>query len=175
MPHGTGLGAEHPLNHKVQVVFLVAKIVFLAAYFGVWGLDSFVFRSSNVSAEAVPVFVRLLLGVLSLIVGIYLVGNAVAVFGKTPISRTGKPKLVTSGVYAWVRHPMYLGLLLFLLAFFFTTFSLPSLLVWIGFFAFLDRVATHEERNLIRIVGEKYVEYQKQVPKWLMRINRESK
>jgi protein-S-isoprenylcysteine O-methyltransferase Ste14 len=169
MSHRTGLGAEHPLNDKVQAVFLVV-------YLGVWGLDSFVFRFSTVFAGVVPVFVRLPLGILSLAVGIYLVGKSeAAVFGRTLVGRTGQPKFITSGVYGWVRHPMYLGSLLVLLVFFFATVSLLSLLVCIGLFVFFDRMATYEERDLIRILGEQYLNYQKQVPKWLLRIRREKR
>lgn len=163
------MGAEHPLNDKVQAVFLVV-------YFGVWGFDSFVFRFSTALAGMVPVFVRLPLGILSFVVGIYLVGKSeAAVFGRTLVGRIGKPKFITSGVYAWVRHPLYLGSLLVLLGFFFATLSFLSLLVWIGLFVFYDRMATYEEQDLIRIVGEQYLNYQKQVPKWLMHIRRGNK
>ena len=162
MSHRTGLGAEHLLNDKVQVIFLVV-------YLGVWGLDSFVFRFSTVFAEMVPIFVRLPLGILSLAVGIYLVGRSeAALFGRTLVGRIGKPKFITTGVYGWVRHPMYLGSLLVLLVFFFATFSLLSLLVWVGLFVFFDRMATYEEQDLIKILGEPHLDYQKQVPKWFI-------
>jgi len=157
MAHGTGLGAEHPLNDTVQGVFVIVYLV-------VWGLDSFVFRFSTVLAEVVPVFIRLLLGVLSITVGTYLALKSEAmVFGKD----VGNRKLITTGVYAIVRHPMYLGFLLILLGFSLTTLSLLSLLVWAGLFIFLDRMATYEEGDLCRIVGEQYLDYQKRVPKWI--------
>jgi protein-S-isoprenylcysteine O-methyltransferase Ste14 len=166
MSHRKGLGSEHPINDKGQAIFLFV-------YLGVWGLDSFIFHFSAVFADVVPIFIRLPLGILSLVFGIYLIAKSeAAVFGRTLVGRTSKPEFITSGVYAWVRHPMYLGSLLFLLAFFLTTFSLLSLLVWIGLFLFYDRMATYEERDLISIVGEQYLNYQKQVPKWLMRIRR---
>ena len=131
------MGAEHPLNDKVQVIFLVV-------YLGVWGLDSFIFRFSTVFADVIPVFVRLPLVILLLIVGIYLIGKSeTAIFGRTLVGRTGKPKFITTGVYAWVRHPMYLGSLLVLLVFFLATLSLLSLLVWIGLFIFFDRMTIY--------------------------------
>jgi protein-S-isoprenylcysteine O-methyltransferase Ste14 len=166
MSRRTGLGAEHPLNDKVQAVFLVVYLV-------VWGLDSFVFRLSTVLTRIVPVFVHLPLGILSFAAGTYLVAKSeAAIFGRTLVGRTGKPKFITTGVYAWVRHPMYLGSLLILLVFFFATLSLLSLLVWVGLFVFFDKMATYEERDLVRILGEQYLNYQKQVPKWLMHIRR---
>jgi protein-S-isoprenylcysteine O-methyltransferase Ste14 len=103
------------------------------------------------------------------------VRSEAAIFGRTLVGWTGEPKFITSGVYAWVRHPMYLGSLLVLLVFFFATLSLLSLLVWVGLFVFCDRMATYEERDLYGILGEQYLNYQKQVPKWLMHIRRGNK
>jgi protein-S-isoprenylcysteine O-methyltransferase Ste14 len=166
MSHRTGLGAEHPLNDKFQAVFLVL-------FLGVWNLDSFVFRFSTVLAGTIPVLARTVLGFLSFAVGTYLAGKSHSViFVKTSAGGTGKPEFTTTGVYAWVRHPMYLGILLILLSFFLSTLSLLSLLVWAGLFVFYDRMATYEERDLIRILGEQYVAYQKQVSKWIPRPRR---
>jgi protein-S-isoprenylcysteine O-methyltransferase Ste14 len=75
--------------------------------------------------------------------------------------------LVDSGVYAWVRHPMYLGTMLFCLALIFVSASLVSIVVLIGFFVFYDRMATYEEKSLIEILGERYVDYKKRVSKWI--------
>jgi protein-S-isoprenylcysteine O-methyltransferase Ste14 len=169
MSHRAGLGAEHPLNDKIQVVFL---IVFL----GIWNLDSFVFRFSTVLAGAIPVLARTVLGLLSFVTGTYLAGKSHSViFARTRAGGTGKPEFTTTGVYAWVRHPMYLGILLILLAFFLSTLSLLSLLAWAGLFVFYDRMATYEEQDLIRILGEKYVDYQKQVSKWIPHPRRKMK
>jgi protein-S-isoprenylcysteine O-methyltransferase Ste14 len=77
-----------------------------------------------------------------------------------------QPKLVDSGVYAVVRHPMYLGTLLFCLSFLFISFSLLSIGIWIAFFIFYDRMSTYEERSLTQILGEEYIAYQKRVAKW---------
>jgi protein-S-isoprenylcysteine O-methyltransferase Ste14 len=62
--------------------------------------------------------------------------------------------------------------MLVLLGFFFTTLSFLSLLMWVGLFLFYDRMATYEERDLIRILGEQYLNYQKRVSKWFIRIRR---
>jgi protein-S-isoprenylcysteine O-methyltransferase Ste14 len=62
---------------------------------------------------------------------------------------------------------MYLGELLFLLGLAITTFSLLSVVVWAAFFVFLDRMATFEEKELTRIMGQQYVDYRKRVRKWI--------
>jgi len=120
-------------------------------------------------AGSIHVFIRLFLGIPSLVVGIYFTLNAHnTVFNKS----SAKPKLITTGVYALVRHPMYFGILLVCLGFFFTSLSLLSLLVWLGFFVFYDKMASYEEQSLLQILGKQYVIYQKKVPKWLPRIKK---
>ena len=54
-------------------------------------------------------------GVLGVLVGIYtLAHNRLGNFGVFPELVNGA-RLITSGPYRWVRHPMYLSLLLFML------------------------------------------------------------
>ena len=89
-----------------------------------------------------------------------------AVFGE----KHDPPGLVDSGVYSWVRHPMYLGTLLLCLGFFFAVPSLLSLAVWIAFFMLYDRMAAYEEKDLTRSLGEEYTAYKKRVPKWFPRL-----
>lgn len=103
---------------------------------------------------------------LSLSFGIYLaLKSHDAIFGET----TGQSHLIDFGVYSWVRHPMYLGTLMFCLGFFFAISSLLSLGVWIVFFIVYDRMATYEEKDLIRILGEEYIAYRRRVRKWFPR------
>jgi protein-S-isoprenylcysteine O-methyltransferase Ste14 len=136
-------------------------------------LDSFIFGFSTGLAFVINFWVRLLLGAFSFSLGLYLVAKSEAtVFGKTLVGRIGKPKFISTGVYAWVRHPMYLGSLLLLLGFVLATFSILSLLVWAGFLLFFDRMATFEEEDLSRILGEQYLNYKKQVPKWLPKLRK---
>jgi protein-S-isoprenylcysteine O-methyltransferase Ste14 len=69
---------------------------------------------------------------------------------------------------------MYLGTLVFFLGFFFAIPSLISLVVFAVFFVFYDKMATYEENDLIRILGEDYTAYQRRVPKWLPRFRPKS-
>ncbi|HUW47702.1 MAG TPA: isoprenylcysteine carboxylmethyltransferase family protein [Patescibacteria group bacterium] len=106
--------------------------------------------------------------ILFLCLGLYLISKAHKVV--LDESQT-QPGLVDSGVYAVVRHPMYLGTLLFCLSFLFISFSLLSIGIWIAFFIFYDRMATYEERSLIQILGEEYIAYQKRAAKWFPRLH----
>jgi len=154
------LGSEHPLCDKIQPLMIVL-------FFAVWGIDTlsfFTFGYSTVIFEALdfPLFFTGVL--LSFCLSFYLVSKS----HKAVLEQVqDPPKLVDSGVYAWVRHPMYLGTLLFCIAFLFISVSLVSCVILSGFFIFFDRMATYEEMSLIKILGKKYLDYQKRVSKWL--------
>jgi protein-S-isoprenylcysteine O-methyltransferase Ste14 len=155
-----GLGSEHPLCDRIQLLMLVL-------FFVVWGIDTlgfFVWGYSTVIVQAIT-FPWLFAGtVVFVCLSFYLVSKS----HKAVLEQVqDPPKLVDSGVYAWVRHPMYLGILLFCLLFLFVSVSLVSIGIWIAFFVFYDRMATYEEQSLIEILGEPYTAYQKCVSKWL--------
>jgi protein-S-isoprenylcysteine O-methyltransferase Ste14 len=154
-----GLGSEHPLCDRVQLVMVILFFVSL----GLDSLSRFIFVYSTVVLEVVS-FPPLLLGTMVLLcLGLYLVSKAHKAVLDEEHTRQ---KLVDSGVYAVVRHPMYLGTLLFCLSFLFISVSLLSIGIWIAFFIFYDRMATYEEKSLIQILGEEYTAYQKRVAKW---------
>ena len=155
-----GLGSEHPLCDRVQLLMLILFFVVWVAY----SLGFFMSGYSTVVFEALD-FPLLFAGIfVSLCLSFYLVSKS----HKTVLEQVSDPpKFVDSGVYAWVRHPMYLGILLFCFAFLFVSVSLVSIGIWIAFFIFYDRMATYEEQSLIKILGKPYTAYQKRVSKWL--------
>jgi len=73
--------------------------------------------------------------------------------------------LITSGAFAYVRHPMYLGILLTYLGFFVATLSLLSLIPYVMIVNLYRRMADYEEQLLEKRFGERYREYTKKVPK----------
>ena len=79
--------------------------------------------------------------------------------------------LVVSGLYRYVRNPMYVGVLSAIVG---QAFVLQSTLlleyaavVWTCFFAF---VVLYEEPTLVRRFGASYEEYGSGVPRWWPRI-----
>jgi len=86
-----------------------------------------------------------------------------------PQSPSQATTLVTDGIYSITRNPMYVGMLLILMAF----------VVWLGapsaslaagaFFLSIDRFQIRaEERFLGRNFGKNYEDYKKRVPRWLI-------
>jgi protein-S-isoprenylcysteine O-methyltransferase Ste14 len=159
----TVLGSEFPHCDQIQLIMIIL-------FFVVWGGDSlsfFIFRHSTILVWLISLPVLLLPAVLSLSFGLCLIARShKAVFGEA----IDQPRLIDSGVYSWVRRPMYLGILLVCLGFFFISPSLLSFGVWLAFFILYNKMAIYEEKDLIRILGEEYIAYKRRVPKWLPRI-----
>ena len=101
--------------------------------------------------------------------------------GEYRIARAGGPpglsqgypdRIVTTGIYARTRNPMYLGHLVFLTGLALVTGSpiavvaLPVLAPW------FDRRAARDERRLAERFGHPYAEYRDRIPRWLGRAAR---
>jgi protein-S-isoprenylcysteine O-methyltransferase Ste14 len=77
-------------------------------------------------------------------------------------SRNTSSQMVTSGLYRWVRHPLYTAGLVFI---WLTPIMTTSLLALnIGLTIYLILGAIYEERKLVREFGEQYTSYQGTVP-----------
>jgi len=88
----------------------------------------------------------------------------------TPAPIDPPKELVVSGLYKYVRNPMYVGVLFVILGHF-LWFGYWSLLVYAAlvFLAFSSFVIFYEEPNLKQRFGAAYEEYLKQVPRWIPR------
>ena len=124
------------------------------------------------------------LGIVFLISGVFLSAKWRKEWKKEqPGWRPGKQteKLVTTGLYGYVRHPHYLGILLvlygvsLLIISIIVIFSLqsiyflpPTLLLLVATLAFYVE-ALREEKKLIRRFGREYEEYRRRVPMFIPR------
>jgi protein-S-isoprenylcysteine O-methyltransferase Ste14 len=99
------------------------------------------------------------------LLGIALGAWAVLVQGIGNFNITPDPvrgaRLVTSGPYSLIRHPMYTGLLLVTLPLLINAFTLPRLLLWLVLLADLLLKLNYEE-GLLAAALPGYAEYQKQ-------------
>lgn len=72
------------------------------------------------------------------------------------------PEFKTPYLYKHTRHPIYLGLLMGL--WFIPTMTVSHLTLAIGYTVYVFIGVIYEERDLIRLFGDKYREYKKRVP-----------
>ena len=77
-------------------------------------------------------------------------------------------QLVVTGLYRYVRNPMYVGVLLFLLGEALFLQYLGFLWYTIGWFVFVNlAIVLYEEPNLRRKFGDSYVHYASAVHRWM--------
>lgn len=117
----------------------------------------------------------------------FLLGAAFMVMGLTMISLTvyqfitlGKGtlapwyptgKLIITGLYAYVRNPMISGVLMVLAGEFLAIYSF-RIFYWMLLFFVINNIffLVYEEPNLEKKFGPTYLEYKKNVPRWIPRL-----
>ena len=164
------MGEELPHAHLLHFISVLVFIVVLI-------LDYFVFKFSIGLSSVIPLWIRIILFLVVLTFALVLMGTAHKVlFGGLFYTEQHEPStLVTTGVFAHVRHPMYLGILLIYLAFILVTMSIISIIPWILIIVLYDKMATYEEQSLEKIFAEEYSEYKNRVPKWIPRLSSSKK
>lgn len=141
--------------------------IFLLSGAGMWGI-----------AELIPAAIVALPARVFLIVASLCAGGAVAVaaiigfhrHGTTvhPMNPDKVSALVVNGIYRYTRNPMYLGLLLILVAWWLYLPNAFSLIVLPTFIAYVNRFQIQpEERVLLEKFGDSYTQYMREVRRWL--------
>ena len=154
---------EHPFGDAGQLMFLAFFLV-------VWVGDSFFARKSSFLADSVPLYIRLVILVLSLVTAALLFRS-----GHVVVSHEHRPTdVVSTGAFRYVRHPLYLGCLLFYMGLAVSTVALFSLALLVLIFVFYNYIAGYEEKLLVQSFGERYSSYKKNTGKWMPRIGKKS-
>jgi len=85
-----------------------------------------------------------------------------------PMKPHASSALVTTGIYKITRNPMYVGLV-FILSGWCIYLNSPAALIGVaGFILYIHALQIlPEERMLITLFGEEYIEYQSRVRRWL--------
>ena len=81
-----------------------------------------------------------------------------------------KGKLVTNGLYAYMRHPQYFGLFLLTFGMLVQWPTLPTLVMWPVLIVAYLRLARREEREALERFGSAYIEYAKRTPAFLPKL-----
>jgi protein-S-isoprenylcysteine O-methyltransferase Ste14 len=158
--HRDDLVGEHPFGDTGQLILLIIFLV-------VWIIDSFVLRLSTFFAQYVSLFLRVPLGIVFLFIAGYLAQQGMkVVFGE---ERT-EPQIIEKDVFRRVRHPVYLGCILFYIALVIFTLSILAAVICTTIIVFYHYIAKYEEKLLLSRFGTEYEQYMNSVPMWIPRI-----
>lgn len=148
------LTGEHAFGDAGQLILFG---IFLIS----WITDSFIFRYSSFLSEYVSVYVRMPVALVVLLISGWL-----ALFGLKTVFKDKRetPHVITSGVFSFVRHPIYLGSILLYLGLILMTLSLASVIVWLVIVVFYYWISGYEERLLLERFGSEYEAYKERVP-----------
>ncbi len=139
-------------------VFIILGFSVLSVGFAVYEWANLSVRPAALSWEVVGAML-LLMGLLLRIWSIRVLGK----FFTTTVKQVDDHQLVTTGPYARVRHPSYLGAYLAFVgnAVFLGAWRATILALILMLIAYAMRIKI-EEKTLIGIFGERYLQYQKQ-------------
>ena len=89
----------------------------------------------------------------------------------TPVPFNPPQKLITSGLYRYIRNPMLLGLFIFLIGLGILLGSLSLIFIFTPIFILINvlYLKAVEEKEMEKKFGKQYLEYKKKVPMWFPR------
>jgi protein-S-isoprenylcysteine O-methyltransferase Ste14 len=150
---------EHPFGDSGQLILLVLFLL-------IWVVDSFLLKISTFLADDISLYIRLVILGIILLCSVYLIrsGHAVVSHGQHPSG------VVSTGAFQYVRHPLYLGSIMFYLGLAVSTASLFSLVLVVLIFIFYNFIASYEEKLLDDRFHEEYRNYKIKTGKWVPRI-----
>jgi len=147
---------EHFFGDSGQLVLLVLFLL-------IWVVDSFFLRISTFLSDDISLLIRLVILSLALIAAVYLIRSGHAVVSHGQHSSV----VISTGAFQYVRHPLYLGSIMFYLGLAVSTASLFSLVLVGLIFVFYNFIASYEEKLLEDRFHEEYRNYKKRTGKWL--------
>ena len=156
-----------------SAIFLVIAPGTLAVYIP-WAITHWCFAPPHLGIPAFRILFRIV-GALMIAAAFPVLLDSVARFAiqglGTPVIVAPPERLVITGLYRYVRNPMYTAVSSLLigqgLLFASPRVLAYGLIVWICFFAF---VLLYEEPALRRKFGDDYAQYRARVPRWIPRL-----
>jgi len=130
---------------------LVLPLVLLERWLGLNKAGYLAIRATYAQDIIVPVLVS--------------IGFAIAIVGLVQVVKAAKREsLATDGLYTTTRHPQHLGIILWALGFALWGAHYFDFLIWFTLAYTLTLLAWHEERNLEKQFGPRYLAYQHDTP-----------
>jgi protein-S-isoprenylcysteine O-methyltransferase Ste14 len=147
----------------------MAKLYIKPLYFDIINLAfvNLVFFLFYREATAGLLILRAAIGTPIVLLSFYFESKSCSVLGKPQSHPQEIRKLVTSGVYSKMRHPVYLGRMLMNLGFLIIFPIVPMLIVAIVFVIVWYLMALHEEMLLMKKFGRNYKKYREKVPMFI--------
>lgn len=110
-------------------------------------------------------FIVMLLSNLLIIGGIWIISA-----GWEQVYRS-EGRLVTDGIYRYVRHPQYSGIFVITLGLMIQWPTLPTLILWPFVIAMYVRLANKEEEDVLEKFPDEYAAYMERTPRFIPRLS----
>ncbi|QEE15539.1 isoprenylcysteine carboxylmethyltransferase family protein [Promethearchaeum syntrophicum] len=148
---------EAPRTH---LILITTPIIFALVSI----LDGEVLHWSTQLNDVVPLYLRIIFCIIFVLMALVLI----QISHKTLFKDNQPPaKVLTKGIFKFVRNPMYLGILLIYVAVICFSISLISIGVFIIIFFVYNKMVKVEEKILEEIFGNEFLEYKEKVPRWI--------
>jgi len=150
--HRQDLAGEYRWGDLGQNILLIVFIVGMV-------VDVFLVKLSSWQ-DVVPWYFRVVI-----FVPLFLFGGYVTQQAHKKVFQEKREGLmvITTGVYAWLRHPMYFGSLIIYLSFIILSLSVIALVIFGVAVVFYYYLCWYEEQLLIAKLGDEYRKYMKKV------------
>jgi len=155
---------EEKKQPPILFILIVVFVLFLLISIGITRLFHFLWYIP------IPLLWRIMFGIILLAFGFFILGNALRALtvnralGTEIYKSKTESRLITTGIYAFTRNPLYIGATLLFFGWFFI-FRLTFLLIMTFLFIILFYfVAKWEEKELFERFGEEYLHYKEIVP-----------
>ncbi len=107
-------------------------------------------------------------GIALTLIALFLILNGwYNIYKKYWSKETGKGTLVTDGIYRYIRHPQYTGLLLISLGMILNWATLPMLVLFPVMVFMYVRLAKKEEQDMLKEFGDRYRDYMNKTKRFI--------
>ena len=172
--HLAGLVPEQPLERRMWLVLVPAIILWIV-------LPWLALKRGEPSLLALPAFVRAVpayaalrwaaaLGAVMCLALTVKCWRRMGSDWRMAVSETEKTALITDGLFARVRHPIYALQMLMMLCSVLIVPTAPMLVVALAHFAVMNLKARNEERHLLKLHGARYETYLRRTGRFFPRL-----